>query len=109
MTSYVSLALRFWGIFSGRRSGNRPENFTGLRTEHCLRTRLHGASPGQLRLQVHFDCYIGKVDAVSSRYSALLGKNEIIPEVQPPPHPGPPPFPGRVTLPRAARLTARAR
>jgi hypothetical protein len=32
-------------------------------------------------VQVHFDCYIGVVDAVSSRYSALLGKNEIIPEV----------------------------
>ena len=31
---------------------------------------------------MHFDCYIGKVDVVSSRYSALLGKNEIIPEVR---------------------------
>lgn len=33
-------------------------------------------------MQVHFDCYLGKVDVVSSRYSALLGKNEIIPEVR---------------------------
>eukprot|EP00892_Ulva_mutabilis_P001524 jgi/Ulvmu1/11372/UM075_0034.1 len=32
------------------------------------------------KVTVHFDCYIGKVDVVSSRYSALLGKNEIIPE-----------------------------
>lgn len=31
---------------------------------------------------MHFDCYIGKVDVVSSRYSALLGKNEVIPEVR---------------------------
>lgn len=32
------------------------------------------------KVLVHFDCYIGKVDVVSSRYSALLGKNEVIPE-----------------------------
>jgi hypothetical protein len=31
--------------------------------------------------QVHFDCYYGKIDVVSSRFSALLGKNEIVPEV----------------------------
>jgi hypothetical protein len=40
-----------------------------------------GTSVGNA-VQVHFDCFYGKVDVVSSRYSALLGKNEIVPEVQ---------------------------
>lgn len=39
-----------------------------------LAARCHAA-------QVHFDCYLGKLDIVSSRLSALLGKNEIVPEV----------------------------
>lgn len=41
-------------------------------------------SPGD-KVTVHFDCYYGVVDVVSSRYATLLGKNEIIPEARPDP------------------------
>lgn len=32
------------------------------------------------RVTVHFDCYFRNIDAVSSRYATVLGKNEVIPE-----------------------------